>query len=340
MAHNPTSVLQSLKKEEYAPVYFLQGEETYYIDLLSEFIEKHVLDEGEKGFNQTILYGKDVAISDVLNQARRFPMMAERQVVIVKEAQQISDLNKEGGQKLLLSYLESPVPSTVLVFCHKNKTLDKRKALGRKIEKLAVSVTCKKLYDNQVPDWISQYLKDKKVKSTPKAVQMLADSIGNNLERLANEIEKVLINLSEGDVLDEHVVHQQVGISKDYNVFELQKAMITRDIHKANQIASYFEANPKQNPLLPVLAVLFSFYSKLLIAFKTADKSERALASALGVNPYFAKDYTQALRIYTLAKVIQNIHFIKEADLKAKGVGNPSTPDGQLLKELIYKLLH
>ncbi|MEX2336283.1 MAG: DNA polymerase III subunit delta [Fulvivirga sp.] len=340
MAATPENVLNELKNNKYAPVYFLQGEETYYIDLIANYIEDHVLTEAEKSFNQTILYGRDAAMNVVLTTAKRFPMMAEKQVVIIREAQHISDINKEIGQKLLADYVQNPVPSTILVFCYKNKTLDKRKTLGKLVEKHAVTVTTKKLYENQVPAWIGQYVKSKGFTATTKAIQMLADAIGNDLERQANEIDKMLINFKEKIQIDEGMVQRYVGISKDYNVFELQKALINKDIIKANKIVNYFEANEKKNPIIPIIAVLFSFYSKLLIAFHTKDKSERNLAAVLKVNPYFVKDYLFALKAYAPGQAISNIHHLKEADLKSKGVDNISASDGQILKELIFKLLH
>ena len=340
MAHTAESVLKDLKAGKFAPVYFLQGEETYYIDLISDYIEDNVLNESEKGFNQTLMYGRDVMMNEVLTNARRFPMMAERQVVIVKEAQQIGDINKEGGQKILIDYLKNPAQTTILVFCHKNKKLDKRKALGKQIEKLAVTVTTKKLYDNQIPAWVEGYIKSRGFTITPKSVQMLAEAIGNDLERLSNEIDKMLINFKEKVEIDEHVVQQYVGISKDYNVFELQKALMVKDVVKANKIINYFEANARKNPIIPIIATLFSFYSKLLMAYSTQDRSERNLASVLRVNPYFIKDYVTALRYYDMQSVIRNISFIKQADLKSKGVNNVSADEGQILKELVFKLIH
>ncbi|UII25245.1 DNA polymerase III subunit delta [Fulvivirga maritima] len=340
MALTPEGILSDLKNKKYSPVYFFQGEETYYIDLLTDYIEDNVLTDTEKGFNQIILYGRDVQMNEVLTNARRFPMMAERQVVIVKEAQNISDINKESGQKLLIDYIKNPVGSTILVFAHKNKSLDKRKSLGKLIEKHAVALTTKKLYDNQVPAWVEKYLKSKGFSATTKAIQMLSDSIGNDLERLANEVDKILINYKEKIEINESIVQKYVGISKDYNVFELQKALIAKDVVKANQIINYFEANDKKNPIIPIIAVLFSFYSKLLMVVGSKDRSERNLASVLKVNPYFVKDYLLAARNYSPAQVINNIHYIKDADLKSKGVGNASASDGQLLKELVFKLLH
>ncbi|MEM9299255.1 MAG: DNA polymerase III subunit delta [Bacteroidota bacterium] len=334
------SILSDLKSKAFAPVYFLQGEETFYIDQISDYIENNVLNETEKGFNQTILYGRDAPVNIVLTNAKRFPMMSERQVVIVKEAQNIPDINKEVGQKMLCDYLENPVPSTLLVFCHKNKILDKRKALGKLVEKKAVALTTKKLYDNQIPAWVEGYIRSKGFNASDKAVQMLSDSIGANLERLSNEIDKILINYKEPVQIDEQTVQKYVGISKDYNVFELQKALIIKDVLKANRIVNYFEANPKKNPLLPVIAVLFSFYSKLLTAHHAKDKSERNLASQLRVSPYFVKDYITALRYYSLSKVVDNIHLIRNADLHSKGIDNASTSEGQLLRELIFRLMH
>ncbi|MEM7108907.1 MAG: DNA polymerase III subunit delta [Bacteroidota bacterium] len=340
MAHTAESIVTDLKSGKVAPVYFLQGEETYYIDQISNYIENNVLNESEKGFNQTILYGRDAPMNVVLTHAKRFPMMAERQVVIVKEAQNISDLNREVGQKILCDYLQNPVTSTVLVFCHKNKTLDKRKALGKLIDKKAVVLTTRKLYDNQVPAWVEGYIRAKGFSASPKAVQMLSDSIGTNLERLANEIDKIFINYKEPVQIDEQIVQKYVGISKDYNIFELQKALTVKDVFKANQIVNYFEANPKKNPLLPIIAVLFSFYSKLLMAHQAKDKSERNLASQLRVSPFFVKDYLTALRYYPLSKVVDNIHCIQQADLHSKGIGNLSSSDGSVLKELIFRLMH
>ncbi|MBL3655700.1 DNA polymerase III subunit delta [Fulvivirga sediminis] len=340
MALTAEGILSDLKNKKYSPVYFFQGEETYYIDLLTDYIEDNVLTDTEKGFNQIILYGRDVQMNEVLTNARRFPMMAERQVVIVKEAQNISDINKESGQKLLIDYIKNPVGSTILVFAHKNKALDKRKSLGKLIEKHAVALTTKKLYDNQVPAWVEKYLKSKGFSATPKAIQMLSDSIGTDLERLANEVDKILINYKEKVEINESIVQKYVGISKDYNVFELQKALIAKDVVKANQIINYFEANDKKNPIIPIIAVLFSFYSKLLMVVGSKDRSERHLASVLKVNPYFVKDYLLAARNYSPVQVINNIHYIKDADLKSKGVGNASASDGQLLKELVFKLLH
>ncbi len=341
MSATAESVLADVKQRKFAPVYFLQGEETFYIDQIADLIEATALTEAEKGFNQTIMYGRDATIAAILNNARRFPMMADKQVVIVKEAQSITDINKEDSAKLLLDYLNKPVPTTILVFCHKNKTLDKRKSLGKAIDKLTVCVTTKKLYDNQVPAWIEAYIKSKGFTITHKATQMLSEAIGNNLERLANEIAKVTINLADSKQIDEVLIQKNVGISKDYNVFELQKALITKDVLKANKIVHYFESNASRNPIIPIVANIFSFYSKLLVAIHAKDKSPKGLASALKINPYFVQDYTMALKNYSLVQVVNAIHYVRDADMKSKGVGqNNAGGSGQILKELVFKLLH
>jgi len=333
-------ILSDLKSNKYAPVYFLQGEETYYIDLISDYVERHVLTESEKGFNQVILYGKDVTMATVLTHARRFPMMAERQVVIVKEAQDIQDLNKDIGSKLLLDYLTKQVPSTVLVFCHKNKNLDKRRDLGKKIEKLAVTVTTKKSYDNQLPEFVIEYTKEKKIPIEERATLALCEFVGNDLHRLANEIDKLIISLKPGEGISFDQVMNQVGISKEYNIFELQRAILSKDSLQANKIVNYFESNTRKNPIIPVVAFLYSFFSKLLAASTASDKTDKGLVSELKVSPYAARDYTLALRQFQQQKIIDNISFLKEADLKLKGVNNGSADEGQIFRELVWRLMH
>jgi DNA polymerase III subunit delta len=333
-------VMTDLKAKRYAPVYFLQGEEVFYIDLISDYIEANVLSDAEKGFNQVVVYGKDVTMATILTHARRFPMMAERQVVIVKEAQDIQDLNKEIGGKLLLDYLSKPVPSTVLVFCHKHKSLDKRKELGKKIDKLAEAVTTKKMYDNQLPSFVDEYARDKKINIDDKAVQALCEYVGNDLNRMANEIDKLAISMTKDEVVTVERVMNQVGVSREYNIFELQKAILQRDTFLANKIANYFDSNTKKNPVIPVVAFLFSFFSKLLAASLAQDKSDKGLVSALKISPYAARDYSLALRYYPEEKIVKTISYLKEADLKLKGVNSGSESDGQILRELIFRIMH
>jgi DNA polymerase-3 subunit delta len=333
-------ILKHLNAGQYAPIYFLQGEEAYYIDLISGIIERNALDEAAKGFNQIILYGKDVRISDVMNNAKRFPMMSDRQVVIVKEAQNILDFGKEQGEKLLKAYLENPLPSTVLVFCYKHKKLDKRKVISKALEKHAVMLTSNKLYDNQVPDWIRNFFAHKQFKITDKGVFMLAEFIGNNLERLSHEIEKMLINFKDKVEIDDHIIQKYIGISKEYNVFELQKAVALQEIVKANKIINYFETNPKNNPVIPIISILYAFFSKLMVLHGTSDKSDNNLASVLKVNRFFVRDYMVAAKNYPVQKVVGVIHDLRHADLQSKGVNAANLPDGQILKELIFKIMH
>jgi len=333
-------ILTDLKARKYAPLYFLHGEETYYIDLISDYIENNVLSDAEKGFNQVILYGKDVNVATILTHARRFPMMAERQVVIVKEAQEIQDLNKEAGAKLLTDYLTKQVPSTVLVFCHKHKTLDKRRELGKKIDQYAVMLTAKKMYENQLPDFVSDYLAEKKVKADDRAVHVLCEFVGNDLHRLTNEIDKIIISLPEGGAITADLVMTQVGVSKEYNIFELQKAILRGDSVLANKIVNYFASNTRKNPIIPVVAFLYSFFSKLLLASQAGDKSEKGVASELKLSPYAARDYTMALSRYPQLKIIANISALKEADMKLKGVNTGSADDGQIIRELVWRLMN
>lgn len=340
MDANVKKILTDLKAGKYAPVYFLEGEETFYIDLIADYIEKNALTEAEKGFNQVVVYGKDAPMAGILTHARRFPMMAQRQVVIVKEAQDIPDLNKDSGSRLLLDYLTKAVPSTVLVFCHKHKNLDKRRELGKKIGQLSVCVSAKKLYDNQLPEFVTEYTRERKISMDDRAIHAICEFVGNDLHRLANEIDKLAISLAPGESITVERVMSQVGVSKEYNIFELQKAIIQKDSLLANKIVNYFESNTKKNPIIPVVAFLFSFFSKLLVAAQASDKSEKGLASELKVSPYAVRDYSLALRNYPLQKIIDNIGHLKEADLKLKGVNSGSGGDGQIVRELVWRLIN
>lgn len=333
-------ILTDVKAGKFSPVYFLQGEESYFIDVISDYIEAHALTDAEKGFNQVVVYGKDASMATILTHARRFPMMAQFQVVIVKEAQEIQDLNKEIGAKLLLEYLKQPVPSTVLVFCHKHKTLDKRRELGKNIEKLATSLTSKKLYDNQLPDFMSEYAKERNIAIDDKAIRALCEFVGNDLSRLTNEMDKLTISLKPGETITAERVMQQVGVSKEYNIFELQKAILQKNSLNVAKIVNYFESNTKKNPVIPMVAYLYSFFSKVLLASQASDKSEKGLASALKVSPYVIRDYSLALQQFSPDRILRNISLLKEADLKLKGVNTGSTNEGQILRELIYRLIH
>jgi DNA polymerase-3 subunit delta len=333
-------IIDDIRKNKIQPVYFLQGEEVFYIDLISAFIETNVLTETEKGFNQVVLYGKDVTMAAVLSHARRFPMMAERQVVIVREAQEISDLNKEMGTKLMLDYFSRPVPSTILVMCHKHKPLDKRKELGKKADKFDWVTTFKKPYQNQLPEFVQEYFTEKGFKAEHAGVQVLCEYVGNDLSRLANEIDKLLIGKQKNETVSTDYIMSRVGVSREYNIFELQKAVITRNTPKVFQIVQYFQANTKRNPVIVTVAFFYSFFSKLLVAAYAKDKSERGLVSELKISPYVAKDYSSTLSQFSAHQIQRAITLIKTADLKLKGVNSGSGEDeGQILQELMCGIM-
>lgn len=340
MPSKPEEVLKDLKSGKYAPIYFLHGEEPFFIDQITDFIESNALAEHEKSFNQIVMYGKDTSISGILTHAKRFPMMADRQVVIVKEAQNISDLGKEAGDKLLTAYLHNPLPSTILVFAHKYKKLDGRKPLGKEMEKKAVLVNSEKIQEYKLTPWIEDYLKRKGFSIDIKAAQLLAESIGNTLEVLTNEVDKMLINFSEPIKIDVNHIQQFIGISKDYNNFELTKAVSFRDVFKSNKIIDHFKQNPRSNPLIPIIGLLYLHFSRLLLVHANKSLSEKELSGTLRVNPYFVKEYLIAAKNYPLGKVIDNIGYLQEADLRSKGINANSWEDSETLKELIFKILH
>ena len=329
-------IARELKNRIYKPVYYLMGEESYYIDRISEYIAQTVLNENEKEFNQTIVYGADTDIATVINAAKRYPMMSKYQVVIVKEAQNIKNIEE------LVYYLQKPLDSTILVLCHKHGTLDRRKKLAAEIEKVGVLFESKKIKDAQLPGFISSYLKRRSVEIEPKASEMMAEFVGADLSRMAGELEKLIITLPRGQKrITPEQIERNIGISKDYNNFELRNALVAKDVFKANQIIKYFEENPKTNPLQMTLSVLFNFFSNLMLAYYAPDKSEQGIANQLGLkSSWQSKDYMVAMRKYSGVKVMQIIGEIRYCDAKSKGAGNPSLGDGDLLRELVYKILH
>ena len=339
MVYTPQQALSTLQQKQYAPVYFLQGTEPYYIDLVSSCIEENVLSDAEKSFNLTIVYGKEQSMSELLAHARQFPMGSDYLVIIVKEAQELQDFKREEGRKQLENYLKDPQPTTLLVFAHKYKTLDARTSLSKALAQHAVIVQAKKMYDNQIPAWIAAYVREKGLTITEKATLMLQELAGNDLAKLANELNKIRLNLKEATEIDDAMLQEHVGLSRSFNVFELQKALGKKDALAAHKIVQYFGANPKDNPAIPVVALLFSFFSKLLLLHHAKDKSESALAKALQISPYFVGEYIVAAKYYPLARVVGNIGHLHQADLQLKGVDYPATPEGQILKELICKLM-
>lgn len=329
-------IARDLKNRIYKPLYYLMGEESYYIDRISEYIAQTVLNENEKEFNQTILYGADTDIATIINAAKRYPMMSKYQVVIVKEAQGVKNIDE------LSYYLQKPLESTILVLCHKHGVLDRRKKLAAEIEKVGVLFESKKIKDTQLAGFITSYLKRKSIEIEPKASEMMAEFVGTDLSRMAGELEKLIITLPKGQKrITPEQIEQNIGISKDYNNYELRNALIIKDVFKANQIIKYFEENPKTNPLQMTLSVLFNFFSNLMLAYYAPEKSEQGIAAQLGLkSPWQSKDYLAAMRKYSGVKVMQIIGEIRYCDAKSKGVGNSSLGDGELLRELVYKILH
>jgi len=327
-------LVTDIKNKKLKPIYFLMGEEAYYIDKISDFIEASVLAEEDRGFNQMVLYGRDVTVDDIVGNAKRYPMMAEYQVIIVKEAQDLSRTIEN-----LAKYAENPQPTTVLVVNYKYKKIDKRKALYKTLKKTGVVYESKKLYENQVADWIRRVLSPKKYTISPKAAQMLVEFLGTDLSKINNELEKLQIILPEGTQISPDHIEQNIGISKDYNNFELRKAVGERNAIKAHKIVNYFADNPKDNPMVVTVLLLFNFFSQLLHFHGLKDKSPRSVASALKINPYFVKEYITAARNFPMRKVSAVVATLREFDVKGKGVGSNAVPQGDLLKELMVRIL-
>ena len=328
-------ILTDLRKKEYSPIYFLMGEEPYYIDVISDFIQKNVLDDTEKEFDMSVLYGKDVDISTVINAAKRYPMMGAYQVLIIKEAQLIKDWDN------FVHYLSNPLKSTILVLCYKYGTPDKRKKWFQEVMKVATVYESAKLRDYEVCSWITKYCKAKNVAIDDKATAMIAEFLGTDLSKLVNELDKlVLTKPADMPRITPELVEKNIGISKDFNVFELQAALINKDVLKANRIVRYFAENKKANPMVMVLSQLFKFFSDLMLYHYLPDKNQGAVASELKINPYFVKDYQKASQSFGAWKTMNIITFIRETDARYKGIDNPSTDEGDLMKELIFKILH
>ena len=328
------NLLADLKNQIYYPVYLLHGEEPYFIDIISDYIEQNVLSDLEKEFNQTIVYGKDSEVHTLISYAKRFPMMANYQVMIVKEAQDLEKIED------FQPYLEKPLASTILVLCYKYIKYDRRKIFYKAIEKHGLAFESPRMYDNKIPDWINEYLRKRKYTITPKAAALLTEFLGADLGKIVNEIQKLLINIPAGAEINEEYVEKNIGISKDFNVFELQKALAKKEVGKANQIILHFAGNLRENPLVKVIPILSGYFTKVLSYHYLPDKSKNSVASALGIHPFFVSDYQQAARNFPVGKLISVISYLREYDLKAKGVENTSAGDGELMKELIFKILH
>ncbi|AYN03914.1 MULTISPECIES: DNA polymerase III subunit delta [unclassified Flavobacterium] len=328
-------IVNDIKAGNIKPIYFLMGEEPYYIDKLAEYIEKNILSEEEKGFNQTVLYGRDVSVDDVVSAAKRYPMMADRQVIIVKEAQDLSRTIDK-----LEAYATNPMETTVLVFCYKYKTLDKRKKVTKLLGQKGLVYESKKLYENQVGDWIKRVLSGKGYSIEPKANAMLVEFLGTDLSKINNELEKLQIILPKGTAITPTHIEENIGFSKDYNVFELRKAIGERNQIKAYKIAENFAHNPKDYPIVMTTGLIFGFFIQLLKYHGLKDKNPKNVATAIGVNPYFLKEYDLAIKNYPMRKVSQVVSALRDIDVKSKGVGANALPQSDLLKEMLYKIFN
>ena len=328
--------MSELKSGIYKPVYYLMGEEGYFTDRITNYIIDNALTDIEKDFNLTVFYGLDTDIDSIVTAAKRFPMMAERQVIVVREAQMLKNIDS------LLYYMQSPQPTTVLVFAHKNGSIDKRKKVAAELERTGVVLDSKKMRDDQLPAFINGYLREKGLVADSKSVLMMRESIGSDLSRLASEIDKLAIALPAGSQnITPELVEEHIGISKEYNNFELQNALVNKDILKANKIVQYFANNPKKNPIQMTLALLFGFFSNVMMCYYAPEKSERGVAEFLGLrSAWGVGDYIKAMRNYKPMHVMEILHLIRLADAQSKGAEGPQMPDGEIMRELLYKILH
>lgn len=336
-------VLQTLKAKQYSPVYLLHGKESYFIDQITQFVEDNVLQEHEKSFNQLTFYGKETDAKTIIDASSRYPMMAERQVILLKEAQAMRTFND------LIHYLKKPVPTTLLVICYKHKRLDSRTALGKlaKASEDIILFESKPKYDNEIPSWIESYLQKLNLQIDPKASSLIAEYLGTDLGKVSNELDKLALNLPKGSNVQTDHVQEYIGISKDYNVFELTDALAARNSAKVFRIVSYFAQNPTKHPMVLTLGALINYFSKLYLAFPKKQLGDMELAKALGAKPrneyaaaFQVKKYRVAFKHYGFPQILQIIALLKEFDLKAKGVDNPSTPGGELLRELAVRILN
>ena len=334
--HTYESIMSELKSGTYRPVYYLMGEEGYFTDKITDYIMENALTEVERDFNLTVFYGLETTMENVVTAAKRFPMMAERQVIVVKEAQMIKNTDA------LLYYLQAPQPTTVLLFAHKNGSLDKRKKIATELERVGVVLDSKKLYDDQLPAFINSYLRGKGLSADNKSVLMIRESVGADLARIAGEIDKLTIALPQGaTVITPDLIEEHIGISKEYNNFELQNAIVNKDIYKANKIINYFAQNPKKNPIQMTLALLFNFFSHVMMSYYAPDKSERGVAEFLGLrSTWGVGDYIRSMKNYRAMHVMEILHLIRQADAQSKGAEGPQMPDGEIMRELLYKILH
>jgi DNA polymerase-3 subunit delta len=326
-------IITDWKKKSFKPLYWLEGEEEYFIDKVVDYAEHHILSESEASFNLSVFYGKDANWADVVNACKRYPMFAERQVVILKEAQQMKDVEK------LEPYIEHPLSSTIFVVSYKEKKLDARKKFSKTVKEKGVLLSTKKMYENQLPEWTQELVQSKGLAISPKGLALLVDHIGNDLNRIENEIDKIMVNLGKRTTINEEDIEQYIGVSKDFNVFELQAALAAKDLSRSIRIIQYFEANPKAAPIQLVLPSLYGFFSKVFMLFGAGGGDEKAMASIIGVSPFFIKDYIKASRLYSYPGVERILLLLHHYNLKSLGVGDSGTEDASLLKEMVVKMM-
>ena len=330
-------IIGDINRKIFYPIYFLTGEEPHFIDKISKLIETTVLSEDEKEFNQIIVYGRDILPNQIIQMAREYPVFGNYRVIIVREAQDIKQIEKD---KLLLAYLEKPVPTTLLVFDYKYKKVDGRTSFVQLLKKNGIFFESKKLYDNQVPKWIEGTIRGMGYQINPQAMMLLSENLGTDLSKIENELKKLVINIDKNTEITPDIVEKNIGISKDFNIFELQKALGERNIYKANQIINFFASNPKDNSVVFVIVMLFNYFKRLLIYHTLKDKSDKNVASKFGINPYFVREIRIASSRYNIAKLRSIISILREYDQTAKGVETAPIEDGELMKEMIYKILH
>ena len=332
-------LVKDFQKREFVNIYLFYGEEPFYIDELSEYLTEHVLNDIEKEFNQVVLYGRDSTAAQVVNSCKQFPMIGERQLVVLREAQDL-DLKKEENLNLLLSYINRPQPSSILVICHKYKAPPAKLLKAMVASGSAATIESKRKYDNEMPGWITTQVKSSGYSISDKAANMLVEYLGNNLEKINNELSKLYINHPKTKVINEDVIELYIGISKDYNIFEFQRALAKKNVMKANQIANHFALNPNDNPLFKTIPILFGFFSKVLLIHSLPDKSESAILSKAKISPFNKQDYFDAYRNYSAGKVQDIIGWLRECNVRALGIDNYSTDQGELLRELVFKIIH
>ena len=331
-------IFKNIKNKEFLPIYFFHGEEAYYIDIAVKALENDVLTEDEKAFNQTVVYGKDTNYNEILSLAKQYPMMGDKQLIIVKEAQDLKFNDEE--TKILEKYVENPVESTILVFAHKHKKVDSRKKVFKTLDKAKMLFHSEPVKDYNLAKWIDDEARNLQIKLAPSISQLLADYLGNDLSRIANELNKMKLVLKDGEVLDGKLVETHIGISKEFNVFELQKALGKKDANTAFKIAYYMGKNPKTNPIVMTIGNLYNFFSNVVLYHTVSHQSPPTIASELGINPYFVKNYAEAARLYPLKFATRIISVLREIDLKSKGLGAVNMDEGELLKEMVYKIIN